>query len=77
LLSERAGLQVKIGDLAGTFTATLTHRRIAYHVYEAETVRKRRKPPAYQQVRWVEPQTLESLPLSKTQQEILLTLLSR
>ncbi|MFQ5914900.1 MAG: A/G-specific adenine glycosylase [Nitrospinota bacterium] len=77
LLLDRAGLRVDGAELAGTFTATLTHRRITYHVYEGGRVRSAGKPGAYVQIRWVRPQDLERLPVSKAQRKILRALLEK
>ena len=77
LLRERAGLRVRTGEPLGKFTATLTHRRITYHVYAAAGVRTNGKPGAYARVRWVKPADLDQLPLPKAQRRILRALLRR
>ena len=62
-------------------SATLTHRRITYRIFEAKRVRSEKQakkaPGAYVQVRWVKPDELDRLPLSRAQQRILHALLSR
>ncbi|MFQ5692051.1 MAG: A/G-specific adenine glycosylase [Nitrospinota bacterium] len=75
-LLERAGLRVRSAEFAGRFTATLTHRRITYHVFQAGGLRAGRKPAAYARLRWVRPEALDALPLSTAQRRILRALLS-
>jgi adenine-specific DNA glycosylase len=78
VLRKRAGLmKVKTGELLGKFTATLTHRRITYHVYGAVGVPAAGRPKEYAELRWVRPENLTQFPLSKAQQRILLSLLAR
>lgn len=77
LLRSRAGLRARVGDPAGEFTATLTHRRITYHVYEAAEVVADGKPGAYVRLQWVGPADLDGLPLSRAQGRILRALLGR
>lgn len=80
-LFERAGLRVALGRMLEEISATLTHRRITYRIFEAKSVRpvkQTKKPPgAYAQIRWVGPDELDRLPLSRAQQRILHALLNR
>lgn len=80
-LFERAGLRVALGRMLEEISATLTHRRITYRIFEAKSVRpvkQTKKPPgAYAQIRWVGPDELDQLPLSRAQQRILHALLNR
>ena len=80
-LFERAGLRVTLGEMLKEISATLTHRRITYQIFEAKRVQSgkqaKKAPGAYAQVRWVKPDELDQLPLSRAQQRILHALLSR
>ena len=75
LLLERAGLRARAGEALGEFTATLTHRRITYHVFEVAGVRAEGSPTAYAEIRWVRPDALARLPFPKAQRRILEKLL--
>lgn len=76
-LKERLGVSAKGLRKVANASATLTHRRISFHIFRATDLLGTPRPQAYQACRWLKISQLSDLPLPKAQRRVLAQVLHK